>query len=176
MDISILPRYSGSPLVNPGVNNTKYEELNTLLKVLVTTETTANSKVSYLDLVPEFSNPPGLFYDGTHPNLAGEMIIGNAVYNALVPDSDDDGLIDLWELNYLPDIETSLPEDDADGLSNKDEFDLGSSPVLNDATGYITFAADSASPSFTLPLAAGAGYAGLDQHYTLSSALIIRSI
>lgn len=84
--ISILPRFEGAGLTTPKANNPLYTALNALLEPLTASETTATSEVTYLDLVSLFSTPPGLLYDGTHPNGPGEQLIGNAVFAELVPD------------------------------------------------------------------------------------------
>lgn len=83
--VSILPRFTGANLDIPDVRNARYQEINGLLSTLAGTETTATSEVLFLDLQPLFANPPGLLYDGVHPNGTGEQLIGNAIFAALVP-------------------------------------------------------------------------------------------
>jgi lysophospholipase L1-like esterase len=84
--VSILPRFTGANLDVPDFRNARYQEINDLLSTLAGTETTATSEVLFLDLQPLFADPPGLLYDGVHPNGAGEQLIGNAIFAALVPD------------------------------------------------------------------------------------------
>lgn len=54
-------------------------------------------------------------------------------------DSEPDGLIDSWELQYFGDISTSagLPTDDqdADGMTDKQEHDNGTNPTITDTDG-----------------------------------------
>ncbi len=83
--ISVLPRFTGGFLDIPDVRNTRFEEINSLLKTLASAETTSSSKVSFLDLVPEFNSSPELLYDGTHPNGDGENLIGKAVFDVFFP-------------------------------------------------------------------------------------------
>lgn len=84
--VSILPRFTGANLDVPDVRNARYQEINGLLSTLADTETTATSEVLFFDLQPLFANPPGLLYDGVHPNGLGEQLIGNAIFATLVPD------------------------------------------------------------------------------------------
>jgi len=83
--ISVLPRFTGGNLDIPDVRNARFEEINDLLKTLADVETTPSSEVAFLDLAPDFNSPPGLLYDGTHPNGAGETLVGNAVCDVFFP-------------------------------------------------------------------------------------------
>lgn len=50
-------------------------------------------------------------------------------------DLDFDGMVDDWEEDYFPSTEACDPEadDDEDGYSNRDEFIIGTNPILNDS-------------------------------------------
>lgn len=87
--VSILPRFAAPPSTTPDVRNARFAEINSLLAALATSETTATSKVEYLDAYPLFTNPADdLLYDGTHPDGKGEQLLGNAIFAALVPNMD----------------------------------------------------------------------------------------
>ena len=87
--VSILPRFtldgSGSYTV-PISQNTHFEAINSLLVTLATDETTASSQVSYLDLATTFNTATDVFYDGVHPNGAGEQLEADTIYAALTAD------------------------------------------------------------------------------------------
>lgn len=170
--VSIIPRFTGFSKTTPDVRNmTRFTEINNLLKPLASAETTSTSKVSFLNIFPLFNTPPGLLWDGVHPNGAGEQIEADQIFSALVPDSDTDGIHDSWELVYFPDLVTANPssDDDGDGIHNLDEFTLGSSPIVNNQALQIFISPDNTQLSFTLPAAEGIGYEGLTRKYTLES-------
>ena len=82
--VSIIPRFTGGG-TTPDVRNGRYQEINNLLATLATTETTATSTVSYVDIFPLFNSPPGLLYDGIHPNGDGEQVLADQIFAALRP-------------------------------------------------------------------------------------------
>lgn len=56
-------------------------------------------------------------------------------------DSDWDGLPDSWERYWFGDLSATGAEDpDGDGVSNAEEFERGSNPLLADRTGILTIA------------------------------------
>lgn len=84
--VSILPRFATPPATTPDVRNARFTEINTLLADLALSETTATSKVEYLDVSSLFNSPDdALLYDGIHPDGKGEQLLGNAIFAALVP-------------------------------------------------------------------------------------------
>ncbi len=171
--ISIIPRFTGAPsYTTPSSNNTSiYPAANALLEQLAITETTATSKVSFLDIFPLFSsNNPMILYDGTHPNGAGEQIEADNIFAALVPDTDGDNLSDTWERLYFNNLtSTATGDPDGDGLSNSQEFLFGTNPKSANAGNLLTLSPDRTSLSFTLPAATGIGYEGRLRRYALES-------
>lgn len=64
--------------------------------------------------------------------VAGDFNLERDIFVAqlLLPDSDHDGLPDDWELTYFNTLDRDGTEDsDGDGLSDRDEFRAGTSPV-----------------------------------------------
>ena len=171
--VSIIPRFTGSPdYLTPSPNNSSiYPEANALMKQLAITETTATSKVSYLDIFPLFSsNSPMILWDGTHPNGAGEQIEADKIFAALVPDTDGDQLSDAWERLHFTDLASATDGDpDGDGYSNLDEFLFGTNPNSPDLFEFLTLSPDRTELSITLPAAAGTGYEARLRRYALES-------
>ncbi|VGO17699.1 hypothetical protein PDESU_06301 [Pontiella desulfatans] len=95
--VSILPRFSGT---TPLAQNTRHEEINDLLGSLATNETTATSYVTYLDISDLFNTPPGLLYDGVHPNGAGEEVEADEIFDALVLDTGT-GTGTTYEITFI---------------------------------------------------------------------------
>ena len=85
--VSILPRFTlvgGGAYTVPVAENTHYAAINSLLQTLATDEATASSEVTYLDLATSFNSASNVFYDGVHPNGAGEQMEADAIFGALV--------------------------------------------------------------------------------------------
>lgn len=90
-------------------------------------------------------------------------------------DRDADLLPDDWENLYGTSNLSLTPngDDDGDGLTNYQEFTLGSHPLLASAPGHshLEIAPAGTTVSFTLPEASGTGYKGVKRSYTLQSSL-----
>jgi hypothetical protein len=90
-----------------------------------------------------------------------------------VPDSDSDGLLDVWELAVFGNLgQNGNGDPDGDGINNEREFTAGTNP--NDSDGFFQLTIDGSVPtsrsvSFFAVTAEGAGYAGVDRIYTLES-------
>ena len=83
--LGIIPRYLTDTNADgfkdtPDARNPDYATINTAMVGFQTSKTTANSTVTYVDLYNNIE--PTMLYDGTHPNAAGELYIGNTVYEA----------------------------------------------------------------------------------------------
>ena len=87
-------------------------------------------------------------------------------------DSDNDGLPDAWEIARFDHLtESSSADTDHDGLSNEDEFRLGSDPQdASDASSLRIQpgAAGSLSLAFTARAAFGPGYAGMTRYHRIA--------
>jgi hypothetical protein len=90
-----------------------------------------------------------------------------------VPDSDNDGLPDVWELAMFGNLgQNSNGDPDGDGISNGMEFIAGTNP--NDSSGSFKLTIDGVPPapravSFFAVTAEGPGYAAMDRIYALES-------
>jgi lysophospholipase L1-like esterase len=175
--VSVLPRFSHASISDLDALNARYEEINSLMNAMATTESTATSRVLYLDAFAYFANRPELFWDGVNPNGEGEMLLGEVIFAALVPDRDTDGMSDAWELEYFTDLAAGVAtaDDDGDGVNNLDEFIYGRSPVFCDDAQLLTLSAVDSQLSFTLPAADGMGYQYRSRSYTIFSSLNLES-
>jgi len=82
--ISVLPRFindtNGDGFADsPYSRNSEYAALNVLLADLAVSQTNATSNVNFVDVASQMT--PQLYYDGLHPNGAGEILVGDFVYN-----------------------------------------------------------------------------------------------
>jgi hypothetical protein len=90
-----------------------------------------------------------------------------------VPDSDSDGLPDVWELAAFGNLgQNGNGDADGDGSTNQKEFLAGTNP--NDGNDFFHLTIDQSPPagrsvSFFATTAAGPGYAGYDRIYSLES-------
>ena len=88
-----------------------------------------------------------------------------------VPDSDSDGLLDVWELAAFGNLgQNGTGDPDGDGINNEKEFAAGTNP--NDSSAFFKLTIAGTVPrsvSFFAVTAQGAGYAGVDRIYTLES-------
>ncbi|MEM7681224.1 MAG: GDSL-type esterase/lipase family protein [Planctomycetota bacterium] len=84
--------------------DTELAEFNAYLPGIAANKTTATSTVEVLDLYAHLDWTEHT-YDGTHPNEAGEAIIGRLVAAALLPpapgDANRDGAVDLLDFDIL---------------------------------------------------------------------------
>ena len=62
------------------------------------------------------------------------------------PDSDGDGMLDAWEIQYFGNLsQTAIGDYDGDGVSNLEEFQLGRNPTVGavadstGATGFVVY-------------------------------------
>jgi lysophospholipase L1-like esterase len=175
--VSALPRFSHASITDLDALNARYQEINTLLDAMATSESTATSRVLYVDAFPYFVNSPELFWDGVHPNGAGEKVLGELIFTALVPDRDTDGMSDAWELEHFTDLTAGVAtaDDDGDGINNLDEFIYGQSPVVQDDAQILSLSPENSQLSFTLPAANGTGYQYRSRNYTILSSLDLES-
>ncbi len=136
--ISILPRYviaDGDGIRNdldPRVPS--YQNLNSILDDFPANKSTATSKVFFINLHPLMNW--NQFYDGTHPNAAGEQLIGETIYNHSVAVVNENSY-QAWrtlEFGSL-DAPSSTPADDPDGdlRNNLEEFAFGTDPNKYDS-------------------------------------------
>jgi hypothetical protein len=90
-----------------------------------------------------------------------------------VPDSDNDGLPDAWELAVFGNLgQNGEGDPDGDGSNNGREYAAGTNPT--DGNGFFRLTIDRSAPanrsvSFFATTAEGAGYAGYDRIYSLES-------
>lgn len=77
----------------------------------------------------------GTTYDGSQSSPAGSAVFQVGA-GASDPDSDGDGLDDIWEIRYFGDLSQVASDDfDTDGLVNLDEFVAGTNPTVPDTDG-----------------------------------------
>lgn len=88
---------------------------------------------------PPFAMAPVALASGDHTVTAhaidflGLVGISDPIYLQVEADADRDGLVDWWELAYFGDLAQGLNDDsDGDGLTNAQEFALGSDPTNPD--------------------------------------------
>ena len=89
------------------------------------------------------------------------------------PDTDNDLLPDSWELRWFGNLTTAglATDTDGDGLSDREEYVLGSDPTHPNPglTLQARLAGGSLEVSFLAQAAAGAGYQNAERHYCLES-------
>lgn len=83
--ISVLPRFINDTdgdgfRDSPFDRNSEFAALNVLLEDLATNETNTTSTVGFIDVASQMTPP--LYYDGLHPNTAGEAVVGNFIYSS----------------------------------------------------------------------------------------------
>lgn len=106
-----------------------------------------NDLVDVLFAPPE-SSPKTITLNGTGSKTVQAMsyastsvhsAVSSSQYQLVTVDTDGDGLLDSWEMQYFSTLSHSASEDyDGDGLSNLDEFSLGYNPATRD-TGNTGF-------------------------------------
>lgn len=116
-------------------------------------------------VVPDFTAPDPNNIPMTYSNWARGDFFENLKAFA---DRDGDGLPDDWELHYFADVSVADPvaDSDHDGISNLDEFIMGTNPKAPDLLN-LAVAPGGGSVTHVVPGATGAGYGGLVRHYRL---------
>lgn len=93
-----------------------------------------------IDLVTIYGQPVSIL-DGALPLLEltqqkrSQSIRMDLLVSENIADTDGDGLLDEWEIQFFGSIDTVNDDPDGDGLSNSEEFLAGTSPVDPDTDG-----------------------------------------
>ena len=166
--VSILPRFPGT--TPDGRNANGFTALNNAMAAMPAAQSTATSKVRYLDLFSAM-NHSSYYYDGTHPGAAGADRLAELIFSGMIADRDTDQLADGWEKVYFTDVDATDGSVDSDGdlIPDNAEYAAGSSPVdassrppqlTLDATGQLRI---------TIPATDPVQFGDLVRHYTIRS-------
>lgn len=108
-------------------------------------------------IIAETTFPDGTYdfaaWEALDPNAADFIMDGGGAI-VIGGDSDNDRLLDAWELRYFPDLSTSSGGDDPDGdtLSNEQEFIADTNPTLLDTDADTLSDAEEVNTHGTNPL------------------------